>query len=381
MAEKILIAADDRDFFSQVHKELQGADFQAEELNLSKGSPVELPLVDSAVVLLSAELQAYDSCQIITYFRQQRPDWAVIVIARKADKNHAIKAISSGAADYLVQPLSAGLLLRKVHELFEPVGREQLIAHAPATRHAAQLARRAAVTEASILITGESGTGKEVFSRYIHQCSTRKQSPFVSVNCAAIPETMLESTLFGHEKGAFTGAAGRRLGKFELANNGTLFLDEVAEMPMEQQAKLLRVLQEQEVERLGGTEVISVNVRIISATNRDLRKMVEEGLFREDLYYRLNVFPLHLAPLRERKEDVLPLTHKIMKSLATDCKQPQAELSAEAAQLLQRYDWPGNVRELENVIQRACVLKRGWVIMASDLMLPEQEIEKTAPCG
>ena len=370
MSAEVLIAGDDDVFLMEMKALLCGSSLRYSVIEQLDSVSCRLPLASSGVLLLCAHSRTVDSCRFIEELRKHRPEWAVVVVAALADRDHAIRAISAGAADYLVQPLTADVLLNKVRQLLEPLGKDRLVAHAPATRHSAQLARRASVTDASILITGESGTGKEVFSRYVHQCSPRQDGPFVAVNCAAIPESMLESTLFGHEKGAFTGATARRRGKFEQACGGTLFLDEVAEMPLEQQAKLLRVLQEKEVERLGGSETIAVDVRIVAATNRDLRLRVEQGLFREDLYYRLNVFPLHLAPLRERREDILPLTHRIMKKLSCKSGQPIIELSPDAVSLLQNYHWPGNIRELENVIQRACVLKRGWVIMADDLMLP-----------
>ncbi|MGI9274141.1 MAG: sigma-54-dependent transcriptional regulator [Endozoicomonas sp.] len=370
MNAEVLIAGDDEAFLLEMKALLRGSSLRFSVIEPLDSVSGRLPLVSSGVLLLSAHSRTVDSCQFIEDLRKHRPEWAVVVVSARADRDHAIRAISAGAADYLVQPLAVDVLLNKVRQLLEPLGKDRLVAHAPATRHSAQLARRASVTDASILITGESGTGKEVFSRYIHQCSPRQDGPFVAVNCAAIPEAMLESTLFGHEKGAFTGAVARRRGKFEQASGGTLFLDEMAEMPLEQQTKLLRVLQEKEVERLGGSESIAVDVRIVSATNRDLRQRVEQGLFREDLYYRLNVFPLHLAPLRERQEDILPLTHRIMKKLSCKSGQPIIELSPDAVTSLQNYHWPGNIRELENVIQRACVLKRGWVIMADDLMLP-----------
>ncbi|MRI33944.1 sigma-54-dependent Fis family transcriptional regulator [Endozoicomonas sp. OPT23] len=331
----------------------------------------ELNRLSTSLVILDASMASADACELIPVIRRAMPECAVLMVADCADRDHAVRAISEGAADYLVRPVSSDVLGRKIRELVVAPEKEFLVAAAPATRHAVQLAKRAAVTDASILITGESGTGKEVFSRYIHQTSARKKQPFVAVNCAAIPEAMLESILFGHEKGAFTGATSRKSGKFEQADGGTLFLDEVAEMPLEQQAKLLRVLQEREVERLGGQEPVKINVRVLSATNRDLRKQVELGLFREDLYYRLNVFPLHLSPLRERREDILPLVKKMISELSHETGQPRIELSPVAAECLQHYSWPGNVRELGNVVQRACVLKRSWVILPSDLMLPD----------
>ena len=242
-------------------------------------------------------------------------------------------------------------------------GEHDMIAIAEGTRRLAELARRVAASDCTVLIAGESGTGKEVLARFIHRNSTRATGPFVAVNCAAIPENMLEAILFGYERGAFTGAHATHAGKFEQAQGGTLLLDEVTEMPLGLQAKLLRVLQEREVERLGGRMPIALNVRVLATTNRNLRAEVSAGRFREDLYYRLNVFPLATAPLRERRDDVLPLA---MRLLTTRCRPGERipALSADAAQRLLTYAWPGNVRELDNVMQRALILANGPVIHA-----------------
>jgi two-component system, response regulator FlrC len=235
------------------------------------------------------------------------------------------------------------------------------VACAPSSRRLVDLARRVALSDCTVLVVGESGTGKEVLARYIHRRSPRSSRPFIAVNCAAIPENMLEAMLFGYERGSFTGAHASHPGKFEQAQGGTLLLDEVTEMPLGLQAKLLRVLQEREVERLGGRMPVSLDVRVIATTNRRLREDVAAGRFREDLYYRLNVFPLAIAPLRLRRDDVLPLA---MQLLTARCRpgEPIPALSAEAAHLLLTYGWPGNVRELDNLLQRALILVNGPVI-------------------
>lgn len=232
------------------------------------------------------------------------------------------------------------------------------VVESPAMRKVVAFADKVAQADISVFISGESGTGKEVLARYIHRQSSRSQGPFVAMNCAAVPESMLEATLFGHEKGAFTGAQERRIGKFEQANHGTLLLDEITEMPVALQAKLLRVIQEREVERLGSNQTRSIDVRILATSNRDLHEAVEEGALREDLYYRLSVFPLEIPPLRDRLEDVLPLFGS---HLAANGK-PELALSQDARNLLLSYDWPGNVRELENCVQRALVLCEGEVV-------------------
>ncbi len=224
------------------------------------------------------------------------------------------------------------------------------------------IAARVADSKASVLITGENGTGKEVLAKAIHYLSSRKNSPFVAVNIPALSETLLESELFGHEKGAFTGAEKLKKGRFEIANGGTIFLDEVGDIPQSIQVKLLRVLQEHQFERVGGTEKIDVNVRIIAATNKDLDKKIKDGSFREDLYYRLNVVLIKIPPLRERKEDIQPMIESFIEKYCKENNKEKLEISREAADLLMKYNYPGNVRELENIIERAVVLTRGNVI-------------------
>jgi two-component system response regulator FlrC len=256
----------------------------------------------------------------------------------------------------------------------------EMIATAEASRRLADLARRVAASDCTVLIAGESGTGKEVLARFIHRNSPRADRPFVAVNCAAIPENMLEAILFGYERGAFTGAHAAHPGKFEQAQGGTLLLDEVTEMPLGLQAKLLRVLQEREVERLGGRVPVSLDVRVLATTNRNLRGEVAAGRFREDLYYRLNVFPLTTAPLRERRDDVLPLAMHVLNARCRPGERIPA-LSAEAAHVLLTHAWPGNVRELDNVMQRALILTSGPVIAAEHIQIEEGCRLKAAGCS
>jgi two-component system response regulator FlrC len=243
----------------------------------------------------------------------------------------------------------------------------KLVAEDPKSREALTLARRVAAADVTVMLTGESGVGKELFARFIHDHSARRSGPFVAINCAAIPESMLEAMLFGHEKGAFTGAADARSGKFEQADGGTLLLDEVTEMALGLQAKLLRVLQEREVERLGAVRGRRVDVRVIATSNRDLRRAVQDGILREDIYYRLNVFPLRIPPLRERRGDIVPLAEHL---LARHCGGDTAPaLSPAAARFLEDQEWPGNVRELENAVQRALILRHGVEIGVDDLRI------------
>ncbi|MGN5075576.1 lateral flagellar response regulator transcription factor LafK [Aeromonas veronii] len=291
-----------------------------------------------------------------------------VIIVNEHQAAIAAEAMCAGAIDYIVKPFCPQQLLDAVRgalRLRQAI--PNLIAVSPMSLQVLQLARRAAKTSATILIGGESGTGKERLARYIHEMSARAEKPFLAINCAAIPEAMLESILFGHNKGAFTGAVSAQPGKFELAQGGTLLLDEISELPLNLQAKLLRVLQEKEVERLGSNQTIALDVRIIAASNKDLRKLVADGLFREDLFYRLDVLPMNWPALRERPDDIIPLANYFIERYAS---QQGYRLSERACQLLLSYEWPGNVRELDNVIQRSLIMARGLHIQAVDLMLP-----------
>ena len=291
-----------------------------------------------------------------------------VIIVNEHQATIAAEAMCAGAIDYIVKPFCPQQLLDAVRgalRLRQAI--PNLIAVSPMSLQVLQLARRAAKTSATILIGGESGTGKERLARYIHEMSARAEKPFLAINCAAIPEAMLESILFGHNKGAFTGAVSAQPGKFELAQGGTLLLDEISELPLNLQAKLLRVLQEKEVERLGSNQTIALDVRIIAASNKDLRKLVACGLFREDLFYRLDVLPMNWPALRERPDDIIPLANYFIERYAS---QQGYRLSERACQLLLSYEWPGNVRELDNVIQRSLIMARGLHIQSVDLMLP-----------
>ncbi len=302
------------------------------------------------------------------------PQASVIPVVEYADQEMAAKLLELGCVDYLLAPFShsqvAALLRRQEAAL---AADEIFVSRSQAGRRLLAMAQRVAMASAPILITGETGTGKEMMARYIHSFAT-PDAPFIAVNCAAIPEQMLESLLFGHEKGAFTGATSAQPGKFELANGGTLLLDEIGELPLGLQAKLLRVLQEQKVERLGGHREIPLKLRIIAATNRDLQQEVAEGRFRSDLMFRLDVLPLHISPLRERKDDVLPLAARLIRKHAPQ-EQRDDLLTDAARQALLSHNWPGNVRELENMLQRALVLRKGLFIQPQDLGLDAVDSE------
>ncbi len=326
------------------------------------------------LVVSDVQMAPMDGHALLARLRREHASLPVVMMTAFGTIQQAVEAMRLGAADYIVKPFEATALVEKIARLLPaavavPGGDGQgPVAEDPASRRVLELARRVAASEATVMLTGESGTGKEVVARYIHACSPRSGGPFVAINCAAIPENMLEAVLFGYEKGAFTGAHRAHPGKFEQANGGTLLLDEITEMDLGLQAKLLRVLQEREVERVGGRSSIALDVRVLATSNRDLKEAVLAGRFREDLYYRLNVFPIELPPLRERPRDILPLARAI---LAREPGPGPVVLSPAAEARLQAYAWPGNVRELGNVLQRALILQSGGRIEAADLGLEE----------
>ncbi len=325
-----------------------------------------------ALLLSDVQMQPMDGYALLKTCKAQYPDLPFILMTAYGTIENAVHAMHDGAADYLVKPFESDALVDVVSRFISPKTKivDGFIAVDEKSVQLSKVAKRVALTEVSVMISGESGVGKEVVSRFIHDSSTRSSGPFVAINCAAIPENMLESVLFGFEKGAFTGAYQSKAGKFEQAQGGTLLLDEITEMPLALQAKLLRVLQEREVERLGGHKVIPLDVRILATTNRNIYQSVTEGQFREDLFYRLNVFPLHIEPLRDRAEDILPLANKL---LNTYSKSGEAVYFSETAKrLLKTYPWPGNVRELDNVVQRALILKTGKSIEGKDIQLEDK---------
>ncbi|WP_318443637.1 sigma-54-dependent transcriptional regulator [Photobacterium leiognathi] len=334
----------------------------------------------SAITLVSSHITDISLTDFIRQFYQKASATnngttpVSIAIVDQAQGMMAAEAMKAGATDYLLRPFESEQLLgllSRVEALDKPL--TDIVVESWRSKQVLQLAHRAAGTNATVLITGESGTGKEVLAQYVHQHSSRSKAPFVAVNCAAIPESMLEAVLFGHVKGAFTGATQTQTGKFEEANGGTILLDEIAEMSPSLQAKLLRVLQEREVEKVGSHKTVPLDIRVIAATNKDLRVEIQKGTFREDLYYRLDVLPLHWPALRERTADILPLAQFFINKyqMGSAC-----QLSEDACFALAQYHWPGNIRELENVVQRALVMRHGDYITAQDLMLP---VDATSP--
>jgi two-component system response regulator FlrC len=327
------------------------------------------------LIVSDVQMRPMDGHTLLAQVRSRFPSIPVLLMTAYGTIEKAVQAIRDGAVDYLVKPFEAEVLLHKISrylpEAGDPDPGDAPVAEDLRTLEILELARRVARSEATVLLCGESGTGKEVFARYLHQASGRRDGPFVAINCAAIPDNMLEAVLFGFEKGAFTGAYSAAPGKFEQAQDGTLLLDEISEMSLDLQAKLLRVLQEREVERLGGRRLIALNVRVLATTNRNLREEVSAGRFREDLYYRLNVFPLTLPPLRERTRDILPLARHLMRH-HLEPGRPLPEITPEAERRLLSHPWPGNVRELDNLLQRALILRSGERIDAVDLHFEDQ---------
>ncbi len=320
-----------------------------------------------SLVVSDVQMQGMDGHTLLQKLKTDIPELPVVLMTAYGTIQTAVESMRAGAADYLVKPFEAEVLVDMIRRYLRCSDDDpEVVAEDQATRKLAALARRVASTDATVMISGDSGAGKEVFAQLIHRHSARSKGPFVAINCAAIPENMLEASLFGYEKGAFTGAYQARAGKFEQAQGGTLLLDEISEMDLGLQAKLLRVLQEREVERLGGREIIPLDVRVLATTNRNMREEVAAGRFREDLFYRLNVFPLHLLPLRQRKADILPLSNRLIRN---HCPPDRSipHLSRAAQQALLDHPWPGNVRELDNVIQRALILLNNDQIEVDDL--------------
>ncbi len=325
------------------------------------------------------ELSGFD---LLNHVKSHYPMIPMVLMTAFGEVEKAVTAIQQGAMDYLVKPFEVDVLLDTVNQFRNqaqaPFNLNEPIAQDPSSRALFKLAKQVSDSEATVLISGESGTGKEVLARYIHQNSPRKKGPFIAINCAAIPENMLEATLFGYEKGAFTGAYNSMPGKFEQAQGGTLLLDEISEMEIGLQAKILRVLQEREVERLGGRRVIKLDVRILATTNRDLISYVNEKKFREDLYYRLSVFPLHWKSLRERQQDIMPIAERLLHKHCKKQGKAQLIFDQTAQQKLMCHGWPGNVRELDNVIQRALIIQTGMQICAGDIVLDMMQGQSTS---
>jgi len=336
------------------------------------------------LVLTDLKLPGMNGQEFLQAVKQQNAALPVVVMTAFGSVETAVEAMKAGASDYVLKPFSLTEMRMVIHKeldvrnlreenrsLREALGKRyshpNVVARSPKMQEVLATVERVAPTNSTVLLGGESGVGKDLIARAIHEKSKRASGPFLKINSTAIPENLLESELFGFEKGAFTGAVASKPGKFELADKGTLFLDEIGDVPPVTQVKLLRVLQEREFERLGGTRTVKVDVRLIAATNRDLREALEQGTFREDLYYRLNVVPIDIAPLRERKEDIPDLVNLFISRFAGDSGKAVESITPEAMQILVNYHWPGNVRELQNIIERACALAKGSVLGPADI--------------
>jgi DNA-binding NtrC family response regulator len=338
------------------------------------------------LVVTDLKLPGMDGLEFLQAVKRQNAALPVVVMTAFGSVETAVEAMKAGASDYVLKPFSLTEMRIVIHKeldvrnlreenrsLREALGKRyahpNVVARSPKMQEVLAMVERVAPTNSTVLLGGESGVGKDLIARAIHEKSRRARGPFLKINSTAIPENLLESELFGYEKGAFTGAAASKPGKFELADKGTLFLDEIGDVPPATQVKLLRVLQEREFERLGGTRTIKVDVRLIAATNRDLREALEQGTFREDLYYRLNVVPIDIAPLRERKQDIPDLVNLFISRFAGDSGKAVEGITPDAMQILVNYHWPGNVRELQNIVERACALAKGNVLDAADIRL------------
>ncbi|MGM8062179.1 sigma-54-dependent transcriptional regulator [Vogesella indigofera] len=342
-------------------------------LEAADGQSALQVLRDNAVglVVSDAQMQPMDGYTLFQQVKASYPALPFVLMTAYGVIERAIDLLRAGASHYLLKPFEPQQLIAEVEKylLPEPEGDAELLAYSAPMKRLLAIARQVAPSDASVLISGPSGAGKEVLARFIHRHSRRSAAPFVAVNCAAIPDNLLESTLFGHEKGAFTGAANVLPGKFEQAQGGTILLDEITEMPLPLQAKLLRVLQEREVERVGGTRTIKLDIRVLATSNREVQEEVAAGRFREDLYFRLNVFPLAVPALGERTEDILPLARKLLDKHANAVSKSRLTLGKDAERELTAYSWEGNIRELDNVMQRAAILAAGPEVSAVDLML------------
>ena len=387
MKPKILLVEDEKNILQQMRWAME-ADYDVLTVSDEGEAMSSFEKEKPAVVTLDLSLNPHNPAdlggmRLLEQILSQEPSTRAIVVTGNDDEKNALRAVRLGAFDYYGKPIrleELKVIIRRafhIHQLQQKVqqndstfadgGFHRMVGTSKSMKDIFRFVERVAVSDISVLICGESGTGKEMVAHAIHLQSQRKNNPFVVVNCGAIPENLLESELFGHEKGSFTGAHAQKRGKFELADTGTLFLDEIGELVSPLQVKLLRFLQDRKIERVGGTQPIDIDVRIIAATNRDLKKDMENHVFREDLYYRLKVVPLDMPPLRERKEDIIPLAQHFLKKFSKEHRKPPVTLSPEAEGALLMHPWPGNVRELENLISRSVVLSPRSVLKPSDL--------------
>jgi len=381
---KILVVDDEMNITKTIKEVLEDYGFSVITLNEGSNTLGILNVEDVDLVLLDLLMPSVNGIEILKEIRKQFPMLPVVMISGHGTISSTVECIKLGAFDFIEKPISIDKLVStvknalKFRELeFEKSSywsEYKLVGESEHTRNVLELIDKISDSDASVLITGENGVGKEVVARLIHLKSSRRWEPFVDINCAAIPETLIESELFGYERGAFTGAISSKKGKIESANGGTLFLDEIAEMPLSLQSKLLRVLQEKFVYRLGSNKGVQVDVRFIFSTNRDLKTLVKDGKFREDLYYRINVIPIHILPLRERKEDIIPIAVYYLNAFSTKYGKKGMEFSDEVKEVFLRYSWPGNVRELRNIVERLVIMSKGGRITLDEVREYTSEI-------
>jgi DNA-binding NtrC family response regulator len=388
--KRILVADGDQELVKKLAGYLNRAGY---EIKVCTSGAAVLEILeddpDFDLVVTAMNLPEADGMEILRRVKSLSQSIPVVVLTSQGSVKRAVEAMQAGAADFLLKPVTVELMEELASRMLSTgkgkaissgAGRP-IVTSDPRMRNLLDMARAVADSRATVLVSGESGTGKELFARYLHENSSRRGAPFVAVNCASLPEGLLESELFGHEKGAFTGAINRKLGKFEMAEGGTILLDEISEMAVSLQAKLLRVLQENEIDRVGGKRPVPVDVRVVATTNRDMAEHIKSGDFREDLYYRLNVIPLKIPPLRERPEDILLLAQYFLEVYATENNRPNLKLSEETKRLLATQAWPGNVRELQNTMERAVLLSSDGVITPQALLFEDSMVAPVAAVG
>jgi len=386
----ILVADDDASIRSLLKQLLSDEGYSVVEATTGTEVVEKVKETNPDLVIMDVRMPELDGIEALSKLKVSSPKTSVLIMTAFGSSNNAIRAMELGAFDYITKPFELDKISHTVKRVIEYrdltsevqvlrdeisslVQTERIVGNSPAMQEVYKTIGKVAKADATVLITGESGTGKEIVAEALHYNSNRRSGPMVKVSCAALPETLLEAELFGHEKGSFTGAMTQRRGRFEMADKGTIFLDEIGEMSLPMQTKLLRVLQERKIERVGSSLPIKVDIRIICATNKDLQRQVEQQKFRDDLFYRLNVINIHMPPLRDRKEDIPALVeHFLAKHRYSATAQPAA-ISEEALKRLMEYDWPGNVRELENVVERAVVLSRGQIITSRELPFGDHE--------
>ncbi len=391
----ILLVEDKESLRRVLRLTLENAGYSVNEAADARAALNEIARAPHKLVLTDLRMPNGSGLDVLRAARAADGEVPVIVMTAFGSIDEAVQAMKDGAHDFLQKPVDSNHLLLLVGRALEQAqlrtenillreewstryGFPRIIGESAAIKTAVGETQRVAQTEATVLLLGESGTGKELFARAVHHLSNRRDKPFVAINCAAIPETLIENELFGHERGSFTGASERRVGKFELASGGTVFLDEVGELPLAVQGKLLRVIEERVVDRIGGRAPVPVDVRVVAATNKDLKSAVDQGEFRGDLFFRLAVFPIEIPPLRERGDDILMLAKHFAAELGRELRTREAQLSEAAIEAIRKHRWPGNVRELENAVERACILSDTMTLTPKDLGLVMRNEEQTS---